>query len=46
MPDVQAKLKEARAEVVASTPEQMAAIVRESRQRWAPVVKAANIRVE
>jgi tripartite-type tricarboxylate transporter receptor subunit TctC len=46
MPDVQAKLKEARADVVASTPEGMAAIVRESRQRWAPVVKAANIRVE
>jgi tripartite-type tricarboxylate transporter receptor subunit TctC len=46
MPDVQAKLKEARADVVASTPEGMAAIVRESRQRWEPVVKAANIRVQ
>ncbi len=46
MPDVQAKLKEARADVIASTPEQMTVIVRESRQRWEPVVKAANIRIE
>lgn len=46
MPDVQQKLKEARADVVAGTPEQMAATVRESRERWAPVVKAANIRSE
>jgi tripartite-type tricarboxylate transporter receptor subunit TctC len=46
MPDVQAKLAEARAELVASTPERMAEIVRESRVRWEPVVKAAKIRVE
>ncbi len=46
MPDVQAKLAEARAEIVASTPERMREIVRESRERWEPVVKAANIRIE
>jgi tripartite-type tricarboxylate transporter receptor subunit TctC len=45
-PDVQAKLAEARAEIIASTPERMAEIVRESRARWEPVVKAAGIRTE
>jgi tripartite-type tricarboxylate transporter receptor subunit TctC len=45
-PDVQAKLAEAYAEVIASTPERMAEIVRESRERWEPIVKAANIRTD
>jgi tripartite-type tricarboxylate transporter receptor subunit TctC len=45
-PDVQAKLAEGYAEVIASTPERMAEIVRESRERWEPVVKAANIRTD
>jgi tripartite-type tricarboxylate transporter receptor subunit TctC len=46
MPDVRAKLMEAHAGIVASTPERMAEIVRESRERWAPVVSAAGIRLE
>ncbi len=46
MPDVKARLDEAHADIVASTPEQMAEIVRESRTRWEPVVKAANIHIE
>ncbi len=46
MPDVKAKLAEAHAEIIASTPERMADIVRESRQRWEPVVRAAKIRIE
>jgi tripartite-type tricarboxylate transporter receptor subunit TctC len=46
MHDVQVKLAEAHAEIIASTPERMADIVRESRERWEPVVRAANIRIE
>jgi tripartite-type tricarboxylate transporter receptor subunit TctC len=46
MPDVKARLDEAHADIVASTPEQMAEIVHESRARWEPVVKAANIHIE
>jgi hypothetical protein len=43
---VQSKLAEAYAEVIASTPEWMAEIVRESREQWEPVVRAANIRTD
>ena len=46
MPDVKARLDEAHADVIASTPEQMAEIIRESRARWEPVVKAADIHIE
>ena len=46
MHDVEVKLAEAHAEIIASTPERMADIVRESRERWEPVVRAANIRIE
>ena len=46
MPDVKAKLAEAHADIIASSPERMAEIIRESRARWEPVVRAANIRIE
>jgi len=45
-PEVKPRLDEARADIIASTPEQMTDIVRESRARWEPVVKAANIHIE
>ena len=45
-PEVKARLDEAHADIIASTPEQMANIIRESRARWAPVVKAADIHIE
>ncbi len=45
-PDVQAKLDEAHADVIASTPERMAEIVRKSRERWEPVVRAAHIQTD
>lgn len=45
-PEVKARLDEAHADVIASSPAQMAGIVRESRARWEPVVKAAHITIE
>ncbi|MCC6887510.1 MAG: tripartite tricarboxylate transporter substrate binding protein [Hyphomicrobiales bacterium] len=45
-PDVQAKLAEAHADVIASSPGRMAEIVRESRERWEPVIQAARIQTD
>jgi tripartite-type tricarboxylate transporter receptor subunit TctC len=45
-PAVRAKLMEAGIEPVTSTPEQMAAYVRNETTKWAQVIKQADIKVD
>jgi tripartite-type tricarboxylate transporter receptor subunit TctC len=46
MPDVTRKILDLEAEPLGSTPEGMRELIRQSEQRWAPVVAAAKITVE
>lgn len=46
VPDLRRRIEELQAEPLGSTPEQMAALIKESHDRWAPVIAKANIRVE
>jgi tripartite-type tricarboxylate transporter receptor subunit TctC len=43
---VRAKLAVAYMEPVGSTPEELAAFMREERDRWAPVIKHAGLRAD
>ncbi|QJW84798.1 hypothetical protein HK414_17690 [Ramlibacter terrae] len=45
-PDVRTRLLEMGAEPVGGTPEEFRRLVLSERSRWAPVAKAANVRVE
>jgi tripartite-type tricarboxylate transporter receptor subunit TctC len=42
-PDLRARISELQAEPLGSTPEQMATMIKESHDRWAPVIAKANI---
>jgi tripartite-type tricarboxylate transporter receptor subunit TctC len=42
-PDLRARISELQAEPLGSTPDQMAAMIKESYERWAPVISKANI---
>ncbi|MDB5598152.1 MAG: Tripartite-type tricarboxylate transporter, receptor component TctC [Xanthobacteraceae bacterium] len=43
-PDVRKRIEELQAEPFGSTPDQMAALIKESRDRWTPVITTANIK--
>jgi len=43
LPDLRGRISELQAEPLGSTPEQMATMIRESYERWAPVIAKANI---
>ena len=45
-PDLKRRLAELQVEPFGSTPDQMAALIKESHDRWAPVIAKANITVE
>ena len=45
-PDVVQKLNAAGFELVGGTPEQFAAIIRAESEKWAPVIKSANIKID
>jgi tripartite-type tricarboxylate transporter receptor subunit TctC len=45
-PDLRRRMEELQAEPLGSTPEQMAALIKESHDRWAPVITKANITSE
>jgi tripartite-type tricarboxylate transporter receptor subunit TctC len=45
-PDLRRRIEELQAEPFGSTPEQMAALIKESHDRWAPVITKANITSE
>ncbi len=45
-PDVRERLAQLGSDVVGSTPEQFAALLREDLARWARVVKTANVRID
>jgi tripartite-type tricarboxylate transporter receptor subunit TctC len=42
-PDLRGRISELQAEPLGSTPEQMATMIKESHDRWAPVISKANI---
>jgi tripartite-type tricarboxylate transporter receptor subunit TctC len=42
-PDLRGRISELQAEPLGSTPEQMATMIKESYDRWAPVITKANI---
>ena len=46
MPDVQQKLSAAGFELVGGTPEQFGAMIRAEQEKWAPIIKAANIKID
>ena len=46
LPDVQARFAENGAEVVGNTPEQMSRFVRDESERWAKIIKDANVTVD
>jgi tripartite-type tricarboxylate transporter receptor subunit TctC len=46
MPDVNARIREAMTEPEGTTPERMAEMIRESHDRWAPVIVSAKITTE
>jgi len=45
-PEVQARIRELQADPLGSTPEQMQALIKESYDRWAPIIAQGNIRAE
>ena len=45
-PDLRRRIEELQADPFGSTPEQMAALIKESHDRWAPVITKANITSE
>jgi tripartite-type tricarboxylate transporter receptor subunit TctC len=45
-PDVVAKLNAAGFELVGGTPEQFAAIIKGESDKWAPIIKSANIKID
>jgi len=45
-PELRRRIEELQADPLGSTPEQMAAMIKESHDRWAPVIKQANIKAE
>jgi len=45
-PDVRKRIEDLQAEPLGSTPDQMAALIKESRDRWTPVITTANIKSE
>jgi tripartite-type tricarboxylate transporter receptor subunit TctC len=45
-PDVSGKIRGLMAEPLGSTPEQMAALIRESQELWSPVIAAAKITID
>ena len=45
-PDLRRRIEELQAEPFGSTPEQMAALIKESHDRWAPVIEKAKITIE
>jgi tripartite-type tricarboxylate transporter receptor subunit TctC len=46
MPDVRARIAALEVEPFGSTPEQMREVIRQSAERWTPVIKAAKITIE
>jgi len=46
MPDVQQKLSAAGFELVGGTPEQFGAMIRAEQEKWAPIIKSANIKID
>jgi len=46
MPDVVQKLNAAGFELVGGTPEQFGALIRAESEKWAPVIKSANIKID
>lgn len=46
LPEVQKRIRELQAVPFGSTPQQMADLIQKSAERWAPVIKAANITTE
>jgi hypothetical protein len=46
MPDVNARIAELEAEPYGSTPDEMADLVRQSTERWRPVIVSANITID
>ena len=45
-PDVVQKLNAAGFELVGGTPEQFAAIIKGESEKWAPIIKSANIKID
>ena len=45
-PDLRRRIEELQAEPFGSTPEQMATLIKESHDRWAPVIEKANITLD
>jgi tripartite-type tricarboxylate transporter receptor subunit TctC len=45
-PELRTRIGELQAEPLGSTPEQMSTMIKESRDRWAPVIVKANITSE
>lgn len=45
-PDVRKRIEELQAEPLGSTPDQMAALIKESRDRWTPIITTANIKAD
>ncbi len=46
MPDVQQKLSAAGFELVGGTPEQFGAMIRAEQEKWAPIIRSANIKID
>ncbi|MFO1415573.1 MAG: tripartite tricarboxylate transporter substrate binding protein [Burkholderiales bacterium] len=46
MPDVQQKLTGAGFEIVGGTPEQFGAMIRAEQEKWAPIIRSANIKID
>ncbi|MFO1398981.1 MAG: tripartite tricarboxylate transporter substrate binding protein [Burkholderiales bacterium] len=46
MPDVQQKLSAAGFELVGGTPEQFGALIRAEQEKWAPIIRSANIKID
>jgi len=46
MPDVQQKLSAAGFELVGGTPEQFGAMIKAEQEKWAPVIRSANIKID
>lgn len=45
-PDLRSRIEALQAEPFGSTPEEMAELIKESHDRWAPVISKANIKIE
>lgn len=45
-PEVQNRIRDLQADPLGSTPEQMQALIKESHDRWAPIIAQGNIRAE